>query len=57
MKRDLQAEYAHLRAQLQALQAAPVKDYAKIDQLVDELEKIQLDIKAQHGIQGNNPLE
>jgi hypothetical protein len=57
MKRDLQAEYAHLRAQLQALQADPVKDYAKIDQLVDELEKIQLDIKAQHGIQGNNPLE
>ena len=57
MKRVLQAEYAHLRAQLQALQAGPVKDYAKIDQLVDELEKIQLDIKAQHGIQGNNPLE
>ena len=57
MKRDLEADYARMRAQLQALQAAPVKDFAKIDQLVDELEKLQLAIKAQHGVQGNNPLE
>jgi hypothetical protein len=53
----LESEYAALRAQLQALQAAPVKDFARIDQLVDQLEKIQLAIKAQHGIKGNNPLE
>jgi hypothetical protein len=57
MKRDLEADYARLRAQLQALQAAPVKDFAKIDQLIDELEKLQLAIKAEHGIRGNNPLE
>ncbi|MFS2032452.1 hypothetical protein ACEN8I_00350 [Polaromonas sp. CT11-55] len=57
MKRDLEADYARLRAQLQALQAAPVKDFAKIDQLIDELEKLQLAIKAEHGLQGNNPIE
>lgn len=57
MKRDLEADYARLRAQLQALQAAPVKDFAKIDQLIEELERLQLAIKAEHGIQGNNPLE
>jgi hypothetical protein len=53
----LESEYAALRAQLQALLEAPVKDLAKIDQVVDQLEKIQLAIKAQHGIKGNNPLE
>jgi len=57
MKPDLESGYARLRAQLQALQEAPVKDFAKIDQLVEQLEKIQLAIKAQHGIQGNNPNE
>jgi hypothetical protein len=53
----LESEYGALRAQLQALLEAPVKDLAKIDQIVDQLEKIQLAIKAQHGIKGNNPLE
>jgi len=57
MKRDLEADYARLRAQLQALQAEPVKDFAKIDQLIDELERLQLAIKAEHGVKGNNPLE
>lgn len=57
MKRDLEADYADLRARLQALQAAPVKDFAKIDQLIDELEKLQLAIKAEHGLHGNNPIE
>jgi len=57
MKRDLEADYARMRAQLQALQAEPVKDLAKIDQLIDELERLQLAIKAEHGIKGNNPLE
>ena len=57
MKRDLEAEYARLHAQLQALLAAPVKDYPKIDEIVDALEKLQLAIKAEHGIRGNNPLE
>jgi len=53
----LEADYARLRAQLEALQAAPEKDFATIDRLIDELEKLQLAIKAVHGIQGNNPNE
>lgn len=57
MKRDLEADYARLRAQLQALQSAPDKDFAKIDEIMEELEKLQLAIKAEHGIRGNNPLE
>jgi hypothetical protein len=57
MKQRLESRYAELRAQLQALQAAPVKDFVKIDRLIDELEKLQLAIKEEHGIKGNNPLE
>jgi hypothetical protein len=57
MKSRLESRYAELRAQLEALDAAPVKDFARIDQLIDELEKLQLAIKAEHGIKGNNPLE
>jgi hypothetical protein len=57
MKPDLESAYARLRAQLQALQEAPVKDFAKIDQLIEQLEQIQLAIKAEHGIKGNNPNE
>ncbi|WP_457282140.1 hypothetical protein [Polaromonas sp. P5_D5] len=57
MKPDLQAEYVGLRAQLEALEAAPVKDFPRMDQLIDELEKIQLAIKAEHGLKGNNPNE
>jgi cellobiose-specific phosphotransferase system component IIA len=57
MKPGLESGYARLRAQLQALQAAPDKDFEKIDQLIDELEKIQLAIKAEHGLKGNNPNE
>lgn len=53
----LEADYARLRAQLEALQAAPEKDFATIDRLIDELEQLQLAIKATHGIQGNNPNE
>jgi hypothetical protein len=57
VKSRLESDYAALRAQLEVLQAAPVKDYARIDQLIDELEKLQLAIKAEHGIKGNNPVE
>ncbi|WP_153976302.1 MULTISPECIES: hypothetical protein [unclassified Polaromonas] len=57
MTSRLEADYADLRAQLEALQAAPVKDFARIDQLIDELEKLQLAIKAEHGVKGNNPIE
>lgn len=57
MKPRLESGYAELRAQLEALQAAPVKDFARIDQLIDQLERLQLAIKAAHGIKGNNPVE
>jgi hypothetical protein len=57
MKPDLEAEYRRLRAQLQALQAAPVKDFQTIDQLIDQLEQLQLAIKGEHGVKGNNPNE
>jgi hypothetical protein len=57
MKPDLESAYDRLRAQLQAAQEAPVKDFAEIDLLIEQLEKLQLAIKAQHGIQGNNPNE
>lgn len=57
MKPDLTSEYVRLRAELEALQKAPVKDLPRIDQLIDQLEKIQLAIKAEHGVKGNNPNE
>ena len=57
MNRDLPSEYGRLREELERLMAEPVKDFAAIDQLVDRLERLQLAIKEQHGIKGNNPIE
>ena len=54
---DLVAEYSHLRGELERLLTEPVKDFPKIDNLVDQLEKVQLAFKEQHGIKGNNPNE
>jgi len=54
---DLQAAYAQSRTQLERLMREPVRDFVQIDELVDRLEKLQLAIKAQHGIKGNNPNE
>ena len=54
---DLRAEYDHLREELERLLAAPVKDFPKIDSLVDQLERVQLAFKEQHGVKGNNPNE
>ena len=54
---DLQAEYRHLRSELERLLAEPVKDYPTVDRLVDRLEKVQLAFKELHGIKGNNPNE
>ena len=54
---DLQAEYDHLREELERLLTEPIKDFPKIDQLVDRLELTQLAIKEQLGIKGNNPNE
>ncbi|MES2979071.1 MAG: hypothetical protein V4731_11655 [Pseudomonadota bacterium] len=50
-------DYDEMRAKLETLLAQPVKDMAEVDRLVDGLEKVQLRIKAQLGIQGNNPNE
>jgi hypothetical protein len=54
---DLPAQYDRLREELERLMAQPVKDFPVIDELVDRLERVQLAIKEQHGIKGNNPFE
>ena len=56
-KPSLQAQYDQLRAELERLMREPVKDYARLDHLVDQLELLQLAIKGEHGIKGNNPNE
>ena len=53
----LRSDYDDLRARLETLLAQPEKDMAEVDHVVDALERIQLDIKAELGIQGNNPIE
>ncbi len=53
----LQHRYGQLRAQLESLLAQPDKDMVEVDRLVDQLERCQLDIKAELGVQGNNPNE
>lgn len=53
----LQERYGQLRAQLETLLAQPEKNMAEVDRLVGELERCQLDIKAELGVQGNNPNE
>ena len=55
--RGLRVEYDSARDQLERLMAAPVKDFPAIDALVDRLERLQLSLKAAHGIKGNNPNE
>lgn len=57
MTGDLNSDYERLREELEALMSEPVKDFVRIDQLVDRLELIQLAIKGEHGIKGNNPNE
>jgi Spy/CpxP family protein refolding chaperone len=57
LTQDLPAQYERLREEMERLMAEPVKDFAAIDQLVDRLERLQLAIKEQHGIKGNNPNE
>jgi hypothetical protein len=57
LNRDRTAQYQRLREDLERLMAGPVKDLPAIDQLLDRLERLQLAIKEQHGIKGNNPNE
>lgn len=47
--------YLALRDQLRELQAATEPDQAAIDLTIDELERVQLVIKGEHGLHGNNP--
>lgn len=53
----LRQRYDHMRAELEALMAEPVRDMRRIDRLVDALEQVQLEVKAALGIMGNNPNE
>jgi hypothetical protein len=57
MTTDLPAQYDRLRQELERLMAEPEKDFAAIDELVDRLERVQLAIKEQQGVKGNNPFE
>ncbi len=57
MKPDLKADYIRLRTELESLMVQPVKDFARIDQIVHQLEQVQLAIKEEHGVKGNNPNE
>ena len=52
-----QAEYERMRQQLEGLLNQPDKDMAEVDRLVSALERLQLAIKAELGIRGNNPNE
>jgi hypothetical protein len=57
MNSELESEYDRLREEMERLMSDPVRDFPKIDALVDRLELLQLAIKGQHGIKGNNPNE
>lgn len=57
MSGDLSADYECLRDELERRMAEPVKDFARIDEIIDRLELIQLAIKGEHGVRGNNPNE
>jgi hypothetical protein len=54
---DSSAEYERLRNELQQLNAAAIPDLPAIDKVIRELERIQRQIKAEHGHKGNNPNE
>jgi hypothetical protein len=52
-----QAEYERMRQQLESLLNQPDKDMVEVDRLINELDRLQLAIKAELGIRGNNPNE
>ena len=57
MTKDSTPEYEQLRDTLKKLLASPVPDEHAIDRVIDELERMQLVIKSEHGLKGNNPNE
>jgi hypothetical protein len=52
-----QAEYERLRLRLQSLLAQSNRNLIEVDSLVGDLDRLQLAIKAELGIRGNNPNE
>ena len=46
-----------MRQQLESLLNQPDKDMVEADRLINELDRLQLAIKAELGIRGNNPNE
>ena len=54
---ELGAEYDRLRDELKRLLAAPVKDMAAVNHVLDRLDHVHAQFKASHGLQGNNPNE
>ena len=53
----LAAEYDCLRDDLKRALAAPVKDMAAVNTLIDRLDRVHMEFKAAHGLRGNNPNE
>lgn len=53
----LTREYEELRLQLVDLHCAVAPDMVAIDDAIDRLARLQSDIKATHGLIGNNPIE
>ncbi len=53
----LAAEYDGLRTELQLLLAAPIKDMAAVQAVIDRLDAVHMAYKAAHGLEGNNPNE
>lgn len=57
MKSALVQRYDALRDRLCCLMTQPERDAAVVDSLIDELARVQIDLKAEFGIKGNNPNE
>ena len=53
----MEKEYDDMREEMERLMSEPIKDFPRIDHLVNQLEMLQLAIKETHGIKGNNPNE
>ncbi len=54
---ELAAEYDRLRDELKRALAAPEKDMAAVNELIERLDSVHMAFKAAHGLQGNNPNE
>ena len=57
MKSALVQRYDALRDRLRDWMTQPDRDAAAVDSLIEELAQVQIDLKAEFGIKGNNPDE